>query len=182
MTPLEPNRSLSASGRACGGVSMVCSPSRRGGMLSALAMAPRKSKATVPSWQGPWASGKIMPWVRSAGKPKAAAAMGPGGAARAGRAAALRTAILAQQTANTLMAIAGHRGSRSSFHRQPGTPQAQARAAAPRPQTLQRHHAHPEHRLVAHVDVILAHEVECAVGADAEHRQARGHGPHLRLL
>jgi hypothetical protein len=37
---------------------------------------------------------------------------------------------------------------------------------------LQRHHPHPEHHLVADVDVVFAHEGQLAVAADAKHRQA----------
>src|SRR5205823_4864687 len=38
---------------------------------------------------------------------------------------------------------------------------------------LQRHHAHPEHGLVADIDVIGSREGQLAVVADAEHRQTR---------
>jgi len=43
---------------------------------------------------------------------------------------------------------------------------------------LQRHHPHPEHHLVADVDVVFAHEGQLAVVADAKHRQAGGYCLH----
>src|ERR1700731_1334285 len=43
---------------------------------------------------------------------------------------------------------------------------------------LQRHHAHPEHGLVANVDIVLARETQLAVIADAEHRQTGGYCLH----
>jgi len=45
---------------------------------------------------------------------------------------------------------------------------------------LELHHAHPEHRVVADVDVILAHKVQSAVVADAEDRKAGRHAVHRR--
>src|SRR5260370_30856165 len=36
----------------------------------------------------------------------------------------------------------------------------------------QRHHPHPEHGFVADVDIVLAHECQLAVTADAEYREA----------
>src|SRR4051794_8625598 len=50
---------------------------------------------------------------------------------------------------------------------------------------LQRHHAHPEHRLVADFDIVFAHEGQLAITADAHHRQASMYGldrialPHI---
>ena len=38
----------------------------------------------------------------------------------------------------------------------------------------QRHHPHPEHRFVADVDIVFAHEGQLAVIAQPEHRQAGG--------
>src|SRR6516165_12235316 len=40
---------------------------------------------------------------------------------------------------------------------------------------LQRHHPHPEHHLVADVDVVFTHEGQLAVVADTKHRQAGGY-------
>jgi hypothetical protein len=40
---------------------------------------------------------------------------------------------------------------------------------------LQRHHPHPEHCLVADIDIVLARERQLAVIANTEHRQARGY-------
>ena len=40
---------------------------------------------------------------------------------------------------------------------------------------LQRHHPHPEHCLVADIDIVLARERQLAVIADTEDRQARGY-------
>ncbi len=40
---------------------------------------------------------------------------------------------------------------------------------------LQRHHPHPEHCLVADIDIVLARECQLAVIANTEHRQARGY-------
>jgi hypothetical protein len=40
------------------------------------------------------------------------------------------------------------------------------------PCPLQRHYSHPEHDLVAHIDIVLAHERQLAVIADKENRQA----------
>ena len=53
------------------------------------------------------------------------------------------------------------------------------------PCPLQRHHSHPEHDLVADIDIVLAHERQLAVVADTENRQASGEGlycvaiPHI---
>src|SRR6201984_1127018 len=46
---------------------------------------------------------------------------------------------------------------------------------APSTSPLQRHHPHPEHGFVADVDIVLAHERQLAVIADAEHREASRH-------
>ena len=43
---------------------------------------------------------------------------------------------------------------------------------------LQRHHPHPEHHLVADVDVVFTHEGQLAVVADTKHRQAGGYCPY----
>ena len=40
---------------------------------------------------------------------------------------------------------------------------------------LQRHHPHPEHCLVADIDIVLARERQLAVIANTEYRQARGY-------
>src|SRR5882762_11670067 len=40
---------------------------------------------------------------------------------------------------------------------------------------LQRHHPHPEHRLVTDIDIVLARESQLAVTANTEHRQASGY-------
>jgi hypothetical protein len=40
---------------------------------------------------------------------------------------------------------------------------------------LQRHHPHPEHCLVADIDIVLARECQLAVIANTEHRQACGY-------
>ena len=53
------------------------------------------------------------------------------------------------------------------------------------PCPLQRHYSHPEHGFVADIDIVLAHERQLAVIADAENRQASGEGlycvaiPHI---
>src|SRR6516165_5116318 len=39
---------------------------------------------------------------------------------------------------------------------------------------LQRHHPHPEHRLVADVDIVLPNKGQLAVVADAKYREAGG--------
>src|SRR3954467_3612188 len=43
----------------------------------------------------------------------------------------------------------------------------------------ERDHAHPEHQGLADIDVVLARELELAVGADAENGQPRLHRAHL---
>ena len=43
---------------------------------------------------------------------------------------------------------------------------------------LQRHHPHPEHCLVADIDIVLARERQLAVIANTEHRQARRYCPY----
>ena len=42
------------------------------------------------------------------------------------------------------------------------------------PCPLQRQHSHPEHGFVADIDIVLAHDRQLAVIADAENRQASG--------
>ena len=37
------------------------------------------------------------------------------------------------------------------------------------------HHPHPEHLAVSDIDIVFAHEIELAVAADAEHREAGRH-------
>src|SRR6516164_10504601 len=39
---------------------------------------------------------------------------------------------------------------------------------------LQRHHAHPEHRFIADIDIVCARESQLAFVADAEYRQTSG--------
>src|SRR6266853_3310838 len=57
-----------------------------------------------------------------------------------------------------------------------------AKALAP-PQSAtgsgQRHHPAPPLRIGSHIEVVLAHEIELAVRAHPEHRQARRHSHHL---
>ena len=48
------------------------------------------------------------------------------------------------------------------------------------PCPLQRHYSHPEHDLVADIDIVLAHERQLAVIAATENRQASGEGLLLR--
>src|SRR5215469_5320580 len=48
------------------------------------------------------------------------------------------------------------------------------------PCPLQRHYSHPEHDLVADIDIVPAHERQLAVIAATENRQASGEGLLLR--
>ena len=50
------------------------------------------------------------------------------------------------------------------------------------PEGLWLHHPHPEHRVVTDVHIILAHESELAVVADAKDREARRHLAHIGPL
>src|SRR5437867_3928053 len=74
--------------------------------------------------------------------------------------------------------LAFHRRSPARSNDRAGHPTALPRVETRSTAALQPHHAHPEHEFVADLDVVLAHERELAVVADAQHGQAGGQRPY----